>query len=93
MDFDLGRALVLDAVRELCHGGPGDLHLGLVVVAAVDGKIDRTAVAEAPAPAGFGAQGGVAGQVPEVVGDLVVGGQKGPRIVRDVAVDGNLWLV
>lgn len=73
MDLLLGRALILDGICVVSHGGPGDLGVGLIVVAAVDGEVVRAAVAVAPAAAGLVAQGGVAGQVSDVVGDVVVG--------------------
>lgn len=90
MDLLLGRALRLDVICVRGHGGPGDLRVGLVVVAAVDGEVVRAAVAVAPAASGLVAQGGVAGQVSDVVGDVVVGGQIGLVEVVGLAVDGHL---
>lgn len=90
MDLLLSRALRLDVIRIVSHGGPGDLGVDLVVVAAVDGEVVRAAVAVAPAAAGLVAQGGVARQVFDVVDDVVVGGQVGLVEVVDLAVDGDL---
>jgi hypothetical protein len=90
MNSLLAGALPFDSICVLGHGGPGDLRVGLFVVAPVDGQVARTAVAEAPAPARFVAQGGVAGRVPEVVCDLVVGTQIGPLKVVYLTVDGDL---
>lgn len=89
-NFPLDRAFPLDGISIRGHGGPGDLRVGLVVVAAVDGEVARTAVAKAPAPARFVAQGGIAGHVPEVVCDLAVGTQIGPLKIWDLTVDGDL---
>lgn len=93
MNFLLACALSLDGICVRGHGRPGDLCVGLVVVAAIDGEVARAAVAEAPASAGFVAQGSVARHVPDVVCDLVIGTQIGPFKLVDLAVDGDLGKV
>lgn len=90
MDHLLSRALILDGICVVSHGDPGDLRVGLVVIAAVDGEVVRAAVAEAPAAAGFVAQGGVASQVSDVVGNVVVDAQIGLVELGDLAVDRDL---
>jgi hypothetical protein len=88
------RALCLDGIRVCGHGGPGDLRLDRIVVAAVDANIVLTAVAKTPATPRSTAQGSVARYVPDVVCDLVVVGLRlRPAIAWDVAPNGDLEAV